>query len=69
MVFVVVFPEPFLVSIGFTWRSWRSTQVTRALLAEGLADELHGDAKNILVGGHSRLVKLGGLPYSVTIQP
>lgn len=33
-----------------------AAQVTRALLAEGLADELQGDKKNVLVGGHSSLV-------------
>ena len=33
-----------------------AAQVTRALLAEGLADELQVDKKNVLVGGHSSLV-------------
>ena len=57
------FMFPWYLNNALLW--WDSSskflaaQVTRALLAEGpesLADELQGDKKNVLVGGHSSLV-------------
>eukprot|EP00435_Cladocopium_sp_Y103_P071707 s200_g38.t1 len=49
-------PRPFSLTakqLGVRYRALELVQVTQALLAEGLADELQGDKKNILVGGHS----------------
>lgn len=49
-------PRPFSLTgnqLGVRYRALELVQVTRALLAEGLADELQGDKRNVLVGGHS----------------
>ncbi|CAK9069626.1 unnamed protein product [Durusdinium trenchii] len=49
-------PRPFSFTraqLGVSYRAQELIEVTKALLANGLLDELGGDGQNILVGGHS----------------